>query len=887
MDRSLYGFIIRHSKTQQIYVLLITACSLPFYYVSLDIPKKIVNGALDSKPENFPTPLEFFGWEIVDLDRYPLLFSLCGLFLVLVCINGGFKYFINVYKGLLGERMLRRLRYLLYGRILRFPLPHFRKVSQGELIQMITTEVELLGGFIGDAFALPLHQGGLLVTALIFIMAQDWKMGVAAIAFYPIQGWIIPKLQYRVNMLGKARTTAVRKLSDRIGETVSGASEIHAHDTSAFELAEFSSRLGRIFDIRYQIYKKKFFMKFLNNFLNQLTPFFFFSIGGWLVIEGELSLGSLVAILAAYKDLAPPWKELLNYYQRQADGRIKYDQVVSQFEPPGMWDEDRVTADVERAEPLAGTIEAGNLTLADADVRIVDAASFTIGLNERVAVVGAGGSGKEELAQLLPGLLAPTGGSLKIGTRDVQSLPEALLGRRIAYVGAQTQLFSASIGDNLLYGLKHRPLKDVEYDGAAAAERERSMSESLASGNTTDDPDADWIDYAAAGVENREDLGRAAIRALGVAEMVDDIYQLGLRGTIDPAKNAEAAESILKARRSLRDHLAEANIEQLVEPFDKTRYNTNATVAENLLFGTPVGGTFDMDRLAENAYVVAVLEKCDLISDVLIMGFDVATTMVELFSDLPPDHEFFEQFGFIKADDLPDYKELVGRADRADLAALKDDERGKLMSLPFLLIPARHALGMIDEPMQARLLEARAAFAEGLPEEHADAIEFFDRDSYNAASSLQDNILFGKLAYGQAQAASKIGALISEIIDELALRDTVVAAGFDFQVGIGGTRLSAAQRQKLAIARCVLKRPDLLILSEATAPLDGATQTKITTNLLAEFEGRALIWVLHRPSLASQFDRVLVMRGGRVVEQGNYAEVDQPDTHFKELIAAE
>jgi len=887
MDRSLYSFIFRYSKTQQMYVLAITLCSLPFYYISLDIPKKIVNGALDSSSEDFLQPLQFFGWEVAHLGQFPLLFTLCGLFLVLVFINGGFKYFINVYKGLLGERMLRRLRYLLYGRILRFPLPHFRKVSQGELIPMITAEVEPLGGFIGDAFALPVHQGGLLITALIFIMAQDWKMGVAAIAFYPVQGWIIPKLQRTVNQLGKQRVQAVRKLSDRIGEAVTGAGDIHAHDTSAYELADFSSRLGRIFDIRYQIYRKKFFMKFLNNFLNQLTPFFFFSIGGYLVIQGELSLGSLVAILAAYKDLAPPWKELLNYYQRQADSRIKYDQVVSQFEPPGMWDEERVTADVERAEPLAGAIEAGNLTLADADVRIVDSASFTIGLDERVAIVGAGGSGKEELAQMLPGLLAPTGGSLKIGERDVQSLPEALLGRRIAYVGAQTQLFSASIGDNLFYGLKHRPLIDVEYDGAAAAERERSMSESLASGNTTDDPDADWIDYAAAGVENREELGRAAIRALGVAEMVDDIYQLGLRGTIDPAKNAAAAESILEARRSLRDHLAEANIEQLVEPFDKATYNTNATVAENLLFGTPVGGTFDVDRLAENAYVVAVLEKCGLIDDVLVMGFDVATTMVELFSDLPADHEFFEQFGFIKADDLPDYKELIGRADRADLAALKDEERGMLMSLPFLLIPARHALGLIEEEMQARLLEARAVFAEGLPEEHAGAIEFFDRDSYNAAASLQDNILFGKLAYGQAKASSRIGALISEIIDELALRDTVVTAGFDFQVGIGGTRLSAAQRQKLAIARCVLKRPDVLVLSEATASLDGATQTKITNNLLAEFEGRALIWVLHRPSLASQFDRVLVMRGGRVVEQGNYAELDQPDTHFKELIAAE
>ena len=60
----------------------------------------------------------------------------------------------------------------------------------------------------------------------------------------------------------------------------------------------------------------------------------------------------------------------------------------------------------------------------------------------------------------------------------------------------------------------------------------------------------------------------------------------------------------------------------------------------------------------------------------------------------------------------------------------------------------------------------------------------------------------------------------------------MVEVGLDFQVGIGGSRLSTAQRQKLAVARAVLKRPDVFILSEATSALDGATQTKVVANLL-------------------------------------------------------
>ncbi len=303
---------------QQILVLLITVTSLPFYYLSLEIPKKIINRALgvgEGADEvaggalgvNIQ-PFDFFGFTIFELDRLPLLFSFCALYLALVLINGGFKYYINVFKGLIGERMLRRLRYQLYSRILRFPLPHFRRVSQGELIPMITAEVEPLGGFIGDSFTLPLYQGGLLVTALIFIMVQDWKLGLMALAFYPVQGFIIPKLQRQVNLLGKARVRAVRKLADRIGETVSGAQEIHANDTTQFELADFSYRLGTIFHIRFDIYRKKFFVKFLNNFINQLTPLLFFSIGGYMVIQGELSIGALVAVMGAQKDIASPWR---------------------------------------------------------------------------------------------------------------------------------------------------------------------------------------------------------------------------------------------------------------------------------------------------------------------------------------------------------------------------------------------------------------------------------------------------------------------------------------------------------------------------------------------------------------------------------------------------
>ena len=94
------------------------------------------------------------------------------------------------------------------------------------------------------------------------------------------------------------------------------------------------------------------------------------------------------------------------------------------------------------------------------------------------------------------------------------------------------------------------------------------------------------------------------------------------------------------------------------------------------------------------------------------------------------------------------------------------------------------------------------------------------------------------------------------------------------------------QRQKLAIARAVLKRPDVLVVDRATAALDASSQTRILDNLLKEFESRALIWVVHRASLAERFEQTIVLEGGKVVEQGAFAELNRPGTVLHEMALA-
>ncbi|SDG10934.1 MULTISPECIES: ABC transporter transmembrane domain-containing protein [Thalassobaculum] len=877
MESTIYRFILRYSKREQIILLVMTLISFPFLYYSLDLPKRIVNEALGAKGTT-DFPITFLGIEFHQLEY---LWTLSGLFLVLVFINGGFKYWINVYRGRLGERMLRRLRYELYTRILRFPIPHFRRVSQGEIIPMVTQEVEPLGGFIGDSISLPAFQGGTLITILFFMFMQDPILGAAAIALSPVQAYVIPKLQRRVNALGKQRVRTVRVLSDRIGETISGVQEIHANNMARLMLARFSAQLGVIYDIRFEIYQRKFVIKFLNNFIAQLTPFFFYAIGGYLVIMGELSLGALVAVLAAYKDLSAPWKELLNFYQQKEDARIKYEQVIDQFDLPEMMAQETLIAEPEAPQPLDGELRANNLGLIDDDGEVqFEGVAMTVPPGTHMALFGPGGAGNEALAMTIARLMHPTSGRITVGQADLHALPEAITGRRMGYVGPSTYVFSSTIRENLLLGVMHRPTGEARDDPAVRAALETAAQ----AANSTDDPGGPWVDPEAVG--DGEGLVSRLVEDLMLVELDDDCYGLGLRGTIDPQARPQIAERILAARRSFAERLAEdPEMVDLVEPFAADRYNTNASLAENLLFGTPVGPAFQPDTIAAHPYVRRTLASVGLTDDLLKMGRDVAATMVELFADLPSDHEFFGQFSFISPDDLPEFQALLNRVERIGLEKVSEEDRARLLSLPFKLIPARHRLGMLDDGIQARVLEARVAFARDLPEELQGSVAFFSADAYNAAASLQDNILFGKIAYGQADSVARVGTVIGSVLDDLDLRPTVMEVGLDFEVGIAGARLSSVQRQKIGIARAMLRRPDILVLNDAVATFDAAAQRRLVANILQAMSGRTVIWSTQRPDIARLFPVISVMRGGRLAETGAPEDLDREGRVFHEIAA--
>ncbi len=307
----IFQYVFKHTRRSQLRLLAAALVALPLLYAGLELPKLIINNAISSG--HFP--IEIAGQP---LSQTKYLFLLSGLYLAVILISGSLKYVINVHKGRVSECLLRRLRLTIYR--------HWRRnVGQGErteVIPMLVQEVEPIGGFAGDAFVLPLFQGGTFLTILAFMFAQDPVLGAAAITLLPVQLALIPRLQRKINKLARRRAQEMRGLGGVIGREIASDS-LDPGETRR----QVAGGLRRIAEIRFEIYRKKFFMKGLNNLITQLTPFFFYTVGGYLVIDDRLSFGALVAVLAAHKDFSAPLKELLRYYQTMEDVRVRFDET--------------------------------------------------------------------------------------------------------------------------------------------------------------------------------------------------------------------------------------------------------------------------------------------------------------------------------------------------------------------------------------------------------------------------------------------------------------------------------------------------------------------------------------------------------------------------------
>jgi ABC-type multidrug transport system fused ATPase/permease subunit len=161
----------------------------------------------------------------------------------------------------------------------------------------------------------------------------------------------------------------------------------------------------------------------------------------------------------------------------------------------------------------------------------------------------------------------------------------------------------------------------------------------------------------------------------------------------------------------------------------------------------------------------------------------------------------------------------------------------------------------------------------------------------NISIALQENILFGmSIADNIRYVAPDATVEQVEAAARVACAHEFIAAlpdGYDTVLGDRGGRLSAGQRQRLSIARAVIKDAPILILDEPTAALDAATEHQVLQNLHAWGQGRAIFIVTHRLSTIRQAHQILYLSGGKVCEAGSHAELMKLAGGYRKLVAAE
>ncbi len=815
VKRSLISWVFASNIKLQLLLLLIIVVMVFARVLPLEMQKRIINDA-------------------INLRNIDALFLYCGIYLAAVILASILKYLTNVIQTFLSQRATAQMRKELYYHILSLPLGFFRKTQPGMVVNALTTELTIPGNFVGMAVAAPVTNIFTLLAFAAYLFWLNWLLALVSLSIYPIVIFLIPLLQRGVNRANKKRVDAARKFSSRIAESISGIHEIQGNGAHGIESRKLDALVDRLLKIRIVWSLYRFGVKTANGFFTSLGPFLVFILGGWLTIKGQLELGALVAFLSAQERLFDPWKELIEFYQVYQDGSINYKRTMEYFDV-----EPEFELEFKGRQPLEldGGIEVKNLSfVTESGIRLLDRIDMALKPGQHLALVGFSGSGKSTLALCIGQLYKHTDGSVLIGDQEISDLSKKDIINNIGFVAQSPFIFSGTIEENILYSCQAK-IDDV-------SQQSQNQLPSL------------------------DDI----IAVLHQAGIFVDVLRFGLNTILDHNQNKELVDVFIRVRGSFQREYGQ-DLADYVEFYDENKYLYHSSIAENLTFGTSNREEFAGANLCRNEYFLEFLNKADLTRPLLSLGTELITQSVDILRNLPPDNVFFEQSP-ITADELESLIIFIDASKKKKLHELSDMDRQRLLDMALRFIPGIHKMVSLPKILENLILEGRALFRENISSDDPDAFNFYQMSEYIFSQTILNNIFFGKTNTSNPHAQERINQNIIQLLVEEDLLETVIEIGMRFEVGSKGDKLSGGQRQKLAIARAFLKHPNILIMDEATSALDNKSQARIQNLLETRWKKKStVISVVHRLDTIKNYDKVAVMKAGKIVELGAYDEL--------------
>ncbi|NDV20761.1 ATP-binding cassette domain-containing protein [Pseudodesulfovibrio sp. JC047] len=814
---ALYSWVLYKNIPLQLMVVGIIVVTVAMRVLPLEMQKRIIN-------------------EAIGLKDLPALWRYCALYIGAVTLAGILKYCINLMQVYIGEKTLKVVRERLYEHLLSLPVQFYRRTSPGNVISYLITEFIPVATFIGQAVAVPAVNVLTFLAMAAYMIHLNPTIGLISISIYPIELLILPRIQKYFRRANRQRIEHTQRLSGLVGEAVSGVHEVHSNASIPLEKKRFNAVIEKLYKATVTQNSIKFGIKFVNNFFMSLGPFVLFLIGGYYAIQGHFDVGAIVAFLSAYEKLYDPWKELMEFWQVYQDSSVRYNQIMRAFDHSP---EFRQVSEGREPYALDNDIEIRNLTfVVGGNIRLLDNVSMSVKGGEHVALVGFSGSGKSTLALCVAQLYKYSGGSVLVGGREVSELTKQDISYNMGMVAQHPFIFDGTVKENLLYSCQ---------------------SLAMQGGSCTPSGEAPTLD----------DL----IKITQQVGLFTDILAFAFRSKLTADVSTETLKTaILASRQEFQEGEAGmyADVAEYIEFFDFKKYSQYMTVAENIAFGSALDQAFDQEHLHEHPQFILFLEEHGLDAHLTVLGETLARVITDELGPEPA-HEAFKNSPIPEAE-YGDYQKVANRLDSGE--PLSEEERGLIFKLALAYIPGIHGQTVLDKGFVNRVVRSRQDFMEKVVQEYPNAFRFFSPDKYIGSLNIQDNILFGRVRADAEGAEEEINHRIMQALIMQGALEPVAEIGLNFEVGSMGDRLSGGQRQKVALARTFLKVPPVLILDEATAALDNKSQGRVQNILTNNWKGKSTVLaVIHRLDMLPYYDKVVVLKAGRIVEQGTYDEL--------------
>ncbi|KHE72006.1 ABC transporter ATP-binding protein [Halobacillus sp. BBL2006] len=404
--------------------------------------------------------------DVVVGKQYNLIPYICAIFIILMIIKGFATYFHQYLGDYFGIRSVYSLRDELYQKLQRLPFKYYDNAKTGDLMSRLTADVEGFRFFLSFGFSELTRIFLLIVISLSVMFYYSPPLALVTMAVMPFLGVVVYKFDRRVHPAFRKIRKSFGKLNTRVQENISGMNTVKSLSRENFEIGRFDKR-SNDYRTKYidtsNIWSKYFpLMEFIGN----VSVVALLAYGGYLVINGTLQLGELVAFFSLVWYILGPLMNLgfvINMFSQSKASGERLLEVLDAKEDI----QEKENAIVQ--DRLKGHVTFNDVTLtyAEDDDSALKDITFDAPPGKTIGLIGATGSGKTSITQLITRFYEPEKGEVLIDGSPVQDYGLKTLRKNIGFVLQESFLFSTTIKENISYGNPDATIDDVK----AAAKR--------------------------------------------------------------------------------------------------------------------------------------------------------------------------------------------------------------------------------------------------------------------------------------------------------------------------------------------------------------------------------------------------------------------------------